>query len=384
MKYTYEFRLYPRKREEAALKTLLEQHREVYNRALEQCKNAYEATGKGQSAMSQWPYFRDWRKAYDDLILNASSLQHTLRRLDKAFAAFFRRVKAGETPGFPRFRGKDRMKSIEYTYGDGVHLEYDEYFDRFVLTVQNVGSLKVKQHRFLPDGAKVKHSVIKCKASGWFVFLQFECPDPLPVAPNGLPEVGGDMGLLRLLTLSDGTEIDNPRWLRQALDELRRAQRRLARAKKGSNRRKDKRQVVARLHEHIANQRRDFWHKLTYWLTHHYGLIALEELNLAFMTRNLHLSLSTHDAGLGAFQTLLCYKAVEAGSHVTFVNPAYTSQVCSGCGEIVEKDLSVRLHQCPNPDCLLELDRDLNAARNILNLALNAFTPPGPGGQPLT
>src|SRR5688572_101726 len=119
MKYTYEFRLYPRKREEAARKTLLEQHREVYNRALEQCKNAYEATGKGQSAMSQWPYFRDWRKVYDDLILNASSLQHTLRRLDKAFAAFFRRVKAGETPGFPRFRGKDRMKSIEYTYGDG-------------------------------------------------------------------------------------------------------------------------------------------------------------------------------------------------------------------------------------------------------------------------
>src|SRR2546421_8451499 len=115
MKRTYEYRLYARKRERAALETLLEQHREVYNGALEQCKNAYEATGKGQSAISQWPYFRDWRNAYDDLILNASSVQHTLRRLDKAFSAFFRRVKAGETPGFPRFQGRDRGKRSEHT-----------------------------------------------------------------------------------------------------------------------------------------------------------------------------------------------------------------------------------------------------------------------------
>jgi transposase len=103
MKRSYEFRLYPRKRERAALERLLEQHREVYNRALEQCKNVYEVMGKGQSALSQWDYFRDWRNAFPDLILNASSLQHTLRRLDKAFSAFFRRVKAGETPGYPRF-----------------------------------------------------------------------------------------------------------------------------------------------------------------------------------------------------------------------------------------------------------------------------------------
>jgi putative transposase len=372
VKRTYEYRLYPRKAEQKALGLLLEQHREVYNRALEQCKNVYEATGKGQSAINQWAYFRDWRNAFDDLMLNASSLQHTLRRLDKAFGAFFRRVKAGDTSGYPRFKGKDRLKSIEYTYGDGVKLEYDAAFDRFVLHMQNVGSLKVKLHRFLPDSAKIKHVVIKRQASGWYVFLQLECPDLEDIKPNGLPSVGADMGLLRLLTLSDGTQLDNPRWFRQALDELRRAQRRLARAKKGSNRRKDKRQIVAKLHEHVAKARRDFWHKLTHWLVNTYGLIALEQLNLAFMTRNSRLSLSAHDAGLGAFQTLLCYKAVEAGSHVSFVNPAYTSQACSGCGWIVEKPLSVRAHSCPNPDCLLELDRDVNAAINILNLALKS------------
>lgn len=370
MKRTFEFRLYPRKRERVALERLLEEHREVYNAALSQCKNAYAATGKGQTALSQWPYFRDWRNAFDDLLLNASSLQHTLRRLDKAFAAFFRRVKAGETPGYPRFKGKDRLKSIEYTYGDGCRLDYDDAFDRFVLHVQNVGAIKVKLHRFLPAGATIKHVNIKRKASGWYVFLQVALPSrqlPLPMF-NGQPSVGGDMGLRRLLTLSDGTLIDNPRWLRDSLAQLRRAQRKLSRAVKGSNRRADQRRLVARLHEHVANIRRDFWHKLTHWLVNAYGLIALETLNLDFMLRHAHLSLSAHDAGLGVFQTLLAYKAVEAGSHVTFVNAAYTSQACSGCGALVEKALSVRVHSCPC--CHLELDRDVNAAINILNLAL--------------
>jgi len=367
MMRTYEYRLYPRRAEVKALNRLLEQHSEVYNRALEQCKNGYEARGKGQSALSQWPYFRDWRNSFEDLILNASSLQHTLRKLDKAFSAFFRRVKVGETPGYPRFKGKDRLKSVEYSYGDGCRLEYDEAFDRFVLHVQNVGAIKVKLHRLLPDFAKIKHVVLKHKASGWYVYLMIDMPDPLPAQPNGCPMVGADMGLLRLLSLSDGTLIDNPHWLREGLAELRRAQRRLSRAGRSSNRRKDKRLLVAKLHEYIANIRRDFYHKLTFWLAHTYSLIALENLNLDFMLRNAHLSLSAHDAGLGMFRMMLTYKAVDAGSHITFVDPAYTSQACSGCGELVAKSLNVRVHSCPS--CHLELDREVNAAINILKLA---------------
>jgi putative transposase len=213
MKRTYEYRLYPRKAEREALDKLLLEHRAVYNAALEQSRNAYEATGQHQTALSQWPYFRDWRNAFPDLILNASSLQHTLRRVDKAYAAFFRRVKAGQTPGYPRFKGANRFDSIEYTYGDGVKLAYAAEFDRFVLRVQNVGSIKVKLHRFLPDTAKIKHVILRRKASGWYVYLMLDVPDGLPAEPNGLPAVGADMGLLRLLTLSDGTLIDNPRWL---------------------------------------------------------------------------------------------------------------------------------------------------------------------------
>ena len=370
MKRTYQYRLYPRRAERRALDLLLEQSREVYNAALAQCKGAYETAGKHQTGINQWSYFRDWRNTYADLILNATSVQQILRRLDKAYSAFFRRIKAGEKePGHPRFKGRNRFNSLEYTYSDGVKLVYDEAFDRFVLYVQNVGNIKVKAHRFLPDGAAIKHVVLKRKATGWYVCLMLDMPD-VDVCPNGLPAVGGDVGLLRLLTLSDGTQIDNPRWLRDALAELRRAQRRLARRVKGSQRRRNARVLTAKLHEHVANVRRDFWHKVTTWLVNTYGLIALEKLNLAFMTRNSHLSLSAHDAGLGIFRQLLDSKAENAGCHVTLVAPAYTSQVCSGCGAIVEKVLSVRVHVCP--DCFLELDRDINAARNILSLALKS------------
>lgn len=378
MKRTYEYRLYPRHRERDALDTLLEQAREVYNAALAQCKAAYETTGKHQTALSQWPYFREWRNAYPDVILNASSLQHILRRVDKAYSAFFRRIKAGETPGYPRFKGAHRYDSLEYTYGDGVKLTYDDTCDRFVLRTQNVGEVKVKLHRFLPDGATVKYAVLCRKCGNWYVHLMLEQPDA-EALPNGKPAVGCDVGLLRLLTLSDGTEVDNPHWLREALADLRRAQRRLSRRKKGSHRRRKAAHLVARLHEHIANQRKDFWHKTTYDLVHAYGLIAREDFTLAFMLANSHLSRSAHDAGLGQFRQFLDYKAVDAGSHVTTVNAAYTSQMCSGCGAIVEKELSVRVHVCPH--CHLELDRDLNAARNILKLA---FNPLGLSGQALT
>jgi len=228
----------------------------------------------------------------------------------------------------------------------------------------------------LPENAVIKHVLIKRKNRQWFVYLMLQLPDRV-FAPNGLPAVGGDMGLLRLLTFSDETLIDNPRWLRHTLSELRRAQRRLSRRKKGSQRRRKAAFQVARLHEHVSKQRKDFWHKLTFGLVNAYGLIALEDLELKFMLLNHKLSLSAHDAGLGIFQSLLRYKAVKAGCAIELVDPAYTSQVCSGCGCVVEKALSERVHRCPNPKCLLVLDRDVNAARNILSLALkSAGTPP--------
>jgi putative transposase len=195
-----------------------------------------------------------------------------------------------------------------------------------------------------------------------------EMPDPVVDEHPG-PAVGIDLGLHSLLAISDGATVENPRWLRRSLAQLRVVQRRKDRRKQGSQRRRKAAAQVARLHEQIANQRRDFWHKTTRLLVNTYGLIALEDLPLKFMTANHHLALSAHDAGLGEFQHLLAYKAAKAGTLVVTVNPAYTSQACSDCGVIVQKDLSVRVHTCPH--CGFTADRDVNAARNILFLAVN-------------
>lgn len=366
---TYKYRLYPNKAQARQLDFLLGQARNVYNAALEQRITVYKETGKGVSYYQQRAYFRDLRNASPDTlgVLNANSMKEILRRLDKSFASFFRRVKAGQKPGFPRFKGKERFSSLPYVYGNGCKLRMGE---RVLLYIQNVGEVKVKYHRPIPQNATIKQAIIKRSANRWYVILQLDYP--LSDVPQHTgPAVGVDMGLKSLLTLSDGQTVENPRWLRQSLAQLRIAQRRLTRRKKGSARRRKAAAQVARLHERVANQRRDFWHKITRQLVDTYSLIAIEDLALDFMITNHRLALSAYDAGLGEFKHMLAYKAAEAGAQVVAVNPAYTTQMCSECGVIVPKDLSVRVHTCP--DCGYTADRDVNAARNILMLAVNGL-----------
>ena len=377
---TYKYRLRPNRSQTSSLDSLFSQARNLYNAALEQRVTTYEETGEGIRYPDQWAHFCDQRNNHPEQygMLNATSLQQMLRRLDKAFAAFFRRVKAGETPGFPRFKGDHRFKSVEYRYGDGCKLrEKDKGEKRFYL--QNVGEIKLIYHRPIPEGAVIKHVVVKRIADRWYVFLMLVLPEreEEPIPKGG--QIGIDMGLRSLVATSEGEMIDNPRWLRASLARLRVAQRRVSRRKKGSKRwRKAVRQVV-RLHEKIANQRNDHWHKLTRELAENHSLIAIEDLELKFINRNRHLSLSSHDAGLGMFSEMLAYKVEETGCQLVEVNPAYTSQKCSRCGEIVEKRLSVRVHDCP--ECGLVLDRDVNAARNVLR---SAFKSLGRSDQDLT
>lgn len=353
------------------------QARNLYNNALEQRIAVYKTTGKGISYLDQWSHFRDIRNNTPDSfgMLNATSLQQMLRRLDKAFSAFFSRLKAGETPGFPRFKGHHRFKSVEYRYGDGCKLRPKENGQtRFY--IQNVGEIKVIYHRPIPDSALIRDIVIKRINDKWYVCLMLNLPEPkfAPI-PTG-SDVGIDMGLKSLLATSEGYLFYNPHWLKESLSKLRIAQRRVSRRKKGSKRWYKAVKQVDRLYEKITNQRGDYWHKVTRTLTEAHSLIAIEDLNLKFMNRNKHLSLISYDAGLGIFTQLLAYKVEETGCQLVVVNPAYTSQRCSECGEIVEKDLSVRIHDCP--DCGLKIDRDVNAARNILE---KAFNPLGLSGQ---
>jgi putative transposase len=243
-----------------------------------------------------------------------------------------------------------------------------------------VGEIKIIYHRIVPETAVLKHLVLKHINTKWYVCLMLELPDPEPVLPIG-KTVGIDMGVKSLLATSDGVLYENPHWLRESLAQLRVAQRTVARRKKGSNRRHKAVRRVSALYEKITSQRADYWHKITRNLAEQYSFIALENLNLNFMNRNKNLSLSSYDAGLGIFTQLLAYKVEETGSRLVLVNPANTSQACSACGELVEKDLSVRVHKCPH--CGLIINRDINAARNILSKAVNLH-PLGLSGQDLT
>jgi len=247
---TYKYRLYPTNAQAQQLDFLLWQGRLLYNAALEQRITVYKETGQGIGYPQQWAHFRDLRNANPDTFgqLNATSVQQLLRRLDKAFAAFFRRLKAGEKPGFPRFKGRHRFNSLEYRYGDGCKLRFDER-GRARFYVQSVGEVKVKYHRPLPEDATIKHVIFKRRNRKWYVCLTLKMLDKPAPAHTG-PAVGIDMGLHHLLALSDGTIIENPRWLRASLAKLRVAQRRMSRRTKGSHRRRKAAAQVARLHEY--------------------------------------------------------------------------------------------------------------------------------------
>lgn len=364
--------LRPKPDQADGLSRLCTWHRHLANAAIAQRRDAYRNLGESVSYPEQSRHFLALRRENPDTLglLNASSLQQTLRKTNRSFAAFFRRVKSGDKkPGFPRFKGADRFHSFEFTYGDGVKLRRNDR-GRMRLYLQGVGEIRMCWHRDLPDGATVKHVVVKRSGGKWHAFLMYEMPETESVPRTG--EIGIDVGLRNLVALSDGTVIPGPKYLDRSLAELRVRQRAVERKKKGSRNRADAKAAVARLHEHIANQRRDHLHKLTRRLVDSHGFIAIEDMKMAFMNTDRIYSRSSHDAALGTLRQLLEYKAEEAGTQVVAVGAAWTSQDCSVCGTRVPKDLSVRTHRCPA--CGLVLDRDVNAARVILQRGLEQFS----------
>ena len=209
-----------------------------------------------------------------------------------------------------------------------------------------------------------KTVTISKEADGWYVCLS--CADaPVHPLPAMGQETGIDLGIEAFATLSDGTRIFNPGWYRKAERALKTAQRRVARRKKGSARRRKAVALLAKAHQMVRCQRADFHHKTALALIRANDVIYHEDLLTANMVRNHHLAKSIQDAGWSQFLSILSFKAACAGRSVIAVPPAYTSQICSGpnCGVLVVKGLSVRWHTCPN--CGTSLHRDHNAARNI-------------------
>ena len=368
----YVFKLYPTRTQHAALVETLDTHRHLYNRALAERKSAYETEQRTLTYGEQSATLKAQRTSSPFMArANFSSCQRTLKRLDRAFAAFFRRGKAGQAPGYPRFKGQGRFDTVEYTHPDGCR------FFGTSLYVQHVGRVKVKQHR--PVEGQITAVSLTQKADGWHVCVVCTQGEPA-VVPSELPAVGIDVGLTNFLATSEGETVGPLRAYRRAQAALRRAQRRVARRKRGSGRRRKAVTQVQRLHLKMARQRRDFHHKTARSLTRRYGLIAHEHLNIAGIARS-RLAKSTLDAGWGGFLSILGHKAAGAGVSVVAVPPFNTSQACSACGALpaVPKTLKDRVHACP---CGYTADRDVNAARNILQLA--AGSRPGQGRQDTT
>jgi putative transposase len=352
---TYKYRLYPTPDQERALETILWRCRTLSNVALEERKTAWERCGVSLNYSQQANELPDLKAACPEYSeVHSQVLQDVLKRLERTYQAFFRRIRDGGQPGHPRYKGRNRYRSFTYPqYGNGTTM------DGGILSLSRIGRIPLKAHR--PIEGTPKTVTIRREADGWYVAIS--CADipvhPLPVTGQ---EVGIDMGLESFATLANGQRIFTPSYYRKAEAYLRRCARRVARRQKGSQRRAKAVVLLAKAHQHIANQRRDFHHQEAVKLVRAYDSIAYEELQTANMVRNHHLAKSISNAGWAAFLTILSDKAACAGREVIAVHPAFTSQICSGCGVIVHKSLSVRWHACP--ECGTSLHRDVNAAKN--------------------
>jgi putative transposase len=355
---TFKEKLRPTLAQERALEEVLWRCRDLYNAALEHRITAYQRRHVSVSRYEQEAELKEIRAEVPEYeAIHSHILQDVLARLDKTYQAFFRRLSRGEKVGFPRFKGRNRFHSFTFKeYGNGARL------DNGHLVLSKIGRISVYWSR--PIEGTPKTVTISHEADGYYVAIS--CADvPMhPLPPTG-QETGIDLGLESFATLANGQQIVTPAYYRKAEAYLRRCQRRVVRRKKGSHRRRKAVVLLAKAHQHIARQRRDFHHKTARTLVRAYDVVYHEDLRVANMTQNHVLAKGIADAGWSAFLAILTFKAAGAGKRVQAVNPAFTSQRCSGpgCGMIVQKGLSVRWHACP--DCGTSLHRDHNAARNI-------------------
>lgn len=354
-KQTFKYRIYPTKNQQARFEQTLEECRWLYNQTLAYRKDAWEQRKESVSLYASNKLLPEWKEQRPSLeTVFSQVLQNVQARVDLAFKAFFRRVKNGEEPGYPRFKGKGRYDSFTYTQF-GFSLDGDTVY------CSKIGNVKIKLHR--PIKGRIKTLTIQRTATGkWYACFSVESESE-PLLEN-VKAVGIDMGLDSFATLSTGDKVRNPRFFRKAEKKLAKAQRKLSSAEKGTPERAKKRKVVAHIHERTANQRRDFAHKLSGNLVNQFGTIVFEKLNINGILKNHRLAKSIADAAWNQLVLFTTYKAEGAGRRVILVDSRNTSKMCSRCGSLVEKTLSDRVHSCPH--CDLVLDRDVNAAINIL------------------
>ena len=385
------FKLYPNPAQAARLEAWTRLHCELYNAALQERIEAYRKAGKSISYYDQQNSLPEIKTARPELIeLGSHALQQTLRRLDLAFQAFFRRVKTGESPGFPRFKASKRFAGFSYPdpagwklhpHGPrGATLRIGSGHDALMLRARG-------QHRFGTGVAPNELTVLR-RHGQWFAALTLRVPETACARVRTDHQLRGvDFGVTDWVSFDNGQTLDNPRWTREELPRLAALQRQRSRKQKGSVRYKRLAQKAARLHERIANLRGEFVHQETARLVRTCAVIATEGLAPKNMSRSAKGTVETpgrcvrQKAGLnreilsaafGMAHQMLSYKAVEAGTrlHLSDTRQLKPSQRCARCWEVVPKTLAQRVHECPQ--CGHSAPRDQNSAAVVL---IDALTP---------
>ena len=335
---------------------------ELYNAGLESRIDCYRKTGESRSLYDQYKELVQVRAELPEFeAVSSIVFRGVLSRLDKAYKSFFRRVKAKEKAGFPRFKSRRRWRTIEIN--DQCWRMLKREGNKLVLKVKGLPRIEVKPSRELPPNTLLKAIRIKRKPLRTEVALSYELPTP-EVKPVSNP-VGIDMGISKRLTLSNAETVEKREIDRKRLIRL---QRSVSRKVKGSNNRSKAVSLLAKEWQRVSDKERDYLHRLTSEIVRMYDFIAVEKLETKKMLGNRQLAKSIQEQTWGKFAALLNEKAESAGVKMVAVNPKGTSQECSSCGAEVKKPLSVRTHKC---DCGLEMDRDTNAALNILHRGIS-------------
>lgn len=360
-KRAYKFRLQPTAAQKTALAESLELCRWVYNETLATRKNAWEIQKKSFSKYETNKLLPGWKQDRPELVrVYSQVLQNVQERVDLAFRAFFQRAKRGEKPGYPRFKGVGRYRSITYPqYGNGASLTEG------ALHLSKIGTVRVHLHREIPTNASIKRVTVKREVDEWYAIFAVEIPEQ---AHKGCGQgiVGIDVGCKAFVTMSDETSVENPKFLSKAAKKISKAQRKLQRQPKGTPKRAKARKVLGKVYQKVGNQRRDFLHKTSRQLVNKYHTLVFEDLDIQDMVQQRPwpaLNKAILGAAWATFVFMCSYKAENAGGKVITVNPRNTTKECSRCGALVDKELHERVHSC---SCGLSIDRDLNASINIL------------------
>ena len=362
---TFKFRLYPNKSQRRKLQASLDACRWVYNQTLGVRRYEWQTNQNSISLFDTNTMLVEWKESKPELKDGHSqALQDAQARVQRAFENFWRRCREGGNPGYPRFKPADRYKSFTFKQS-GFQLIGDR-----ILRVSKIGDIKIKRHREI-TGVIKRATLIRNACGEWSVCLQ--CETEVTPRENFGPHVGIDVGVKVFAALSDGSVVENPKFLKRDAERLAKAKRQLSESPEGSKRRAKKTLSRDHVWKRIVNRREDFAHQLSHRIVNGYGSVAVEELNIVGLIRmNFNdMKVSIRDAAWGRFRQLLTYKAEEAGCQLVAIDPRNTTQMCSSCFDLVPKELGDRVHSCPH--CGLVMDRDLNASLNIERLGLESL-----------